>query len=108
MKKGDIVLVNLFHGIGHEQYSERPAILISDTKTGMAIIIPLTTNIKALRLPYALAISSDDENNLSRQSIALIFQIRAIDKIRIIRILGSINKDLQNKIDKILKEMFQL
>ncbi len=48
MKKGDVLIVNLTPEVGHEQYGQRPAILISDTKTSVAIVIPLTTNLEAL------------------------------------------------------------
>jgi len=108
MRRGDVCIVNLVAGIGHEQYGQRPAILISDTKTGTAIVIPLTTNLEALRFPFTLAILSDRQNNLKQESVALVFHIRAIDKSRITKIVGKINTDLQKKIDKILREMLSL
>lgn len=40
MRKGDICVVDLSLGTGHEQRGERPAILISDTKTNIVVIIP--------------------------------------------------------------------
>ena len=39
MKKGDICVIELTIGAGHEQYGERPAVLISDTKTNMVVVI---------------------------------------------------------------------
>jgi len=56
MKKGDVCIIDLVAGVGHEQYSQRPAILISDTKTSIVVVIPLTSNLEALRFPYTLAI----------------------------------------------------
>ncbi len=108
MKKGDICIINLVAGVGHEQYGQRPAILISDTKTGIVIVIPLTTNLEALRFPFTLAILPDNENNLKEESMALVFHIRAIDKSRIIKIIGRISKDFQKKIDKMLIEILGL
>jgi len=108
MKRGDICIVNLVAGIGHEQYGQRPAILISDTKTGIVIVIPLTSNLEALRFPYTLAILPDKQNNLKQKSVALIFHIRAIDKTRILKVIGKINKQTQRKIDCILREMLEL
>lgn len=95
-------------GVGHEQYGQRPAILVADTKTGIAIVIPLTTNLEALRFPFTLAILPDGQNNLRQKSVALIFHIRAIDKSRITKIIGKINKNFLKKINKILKEMLGL
>lgn len=108
MKKGDICIINLVAGAGHEQLGQRPAILVSDTKTGMVIVVPLTTNLEALRFPFTLAILPDKQNNLRKKSVALLFHIRAIDKSRIIEVIGKINKDFQKKIDKILKEMLEI
>jgi len=108
MKKGDVCIIRLVAGTGHEQYGERPAILISDTKIGMVIAIPLTTNIDALRFPYTLAILPDKQNNLKQKSVALVFHIRAVDKIRIKKVIGKIDKKLQEKIDKIIKGMLGL
>jgi mRNA-degrading endonuclease toxin of MazEF toxin-antitoxin module len=64
MKKGDVCIVNLAVGVGHDQYGQRPAILISDTKIGIVIVIPLTSNLEALRFPFTLAILPDKQNNL--------------------------------------------
>ena len=109
MRKGDICIVNLSaHQAGHEQYGKRPAILISDTKTNIIIVIPITANLEALRFPYSLAILPDKQNNLDRESVALIFHIRAMDKSRVQKVVGKINKDFQKKIDKILREMLKL
>lgn len=108
MKKGDICIVNLVAGVGHEQYGQRPAILISNTRIKIAIVIPLTTNLEALRFPYTLTIFPDKQNNLTQESVALIFQIRAIDKSRILKTIGKINKNLRKKINDILQEMLEL
>lgn len=108
MKKGDVCLVDLSISAGHEQYGQRPAILISDTKTEIAIIIPLTSNLEALRFLYTLSFFPDDKNNLNQKSVALIFHIRAIDKSRIVKIIGKIDLKSQKKIDEILKKMLEL
>ena len=108
MKRGDVCLVNLNLGVGHEQYGERPAILISDTKTKIVIVIPLTANLEALRFPYTLVILPNAKNNLKQKSAALIFHIRAIDKARILKAIGKIDLKLQKEIDEILKRMLGL
>jgi mRNA interferase MazF len=108
MKKGDVCVINLVVEVGHEQYGQRPAILISETKTDIVIVIPLSSNLEVLRFPYTLAILPDKQNNLKEKSVALIFHIRAIDKTRISKIIGKINKQTQRKIDCILREMLGL
>ncbi len=108
MKKGDICVIHLAAGIGHEQFGERPAILMSDSEADVATVIPLTTNREALRFHHALVILPDKQNNLKHESVALIFHIRAIDRTRISKIIGRINKKYQEKIDKTLREMLKL
>jgi mRNA interferase MazF len=108
MKKGDICIINLAVEVGHEQYGQRPAIVIADTGLGILIVIPLTSNLEALRFPYTLAILPDKQNNLKQKSVALIFHIRAIDKSRVLKTIGKINKQVERKIDFILKEMLGL
>jgi len=108
MKKGDILIVDLISGLGREQYGQRPAILICDTKTDIIVIIPLTSNLGALRFPYTLTIFPDKENNLKETSVALIFQIRAIDKSRVVKVIGRINKNMEKKINSILREMLNI
>ncbi|MBI4993657.1 type II toxin-antitoxin system PemK/MazF family toxin [Candidatus Wolfebacteria bacterium] len=108
MRKGDICLINLSFGAGHEQFGERPAVLISDTKTKIVIVIPLTANFESLRFPYTLAILPDAKNNLKQKSVALVFHLRAIDKKRILKIIGRIDLKSQRKLDEILKQMLEL
>ncbi len=108
MKKGAICVVDLVAGVGHEQHGERPAILVSNTKIGIIIVVPLTTNLEALRFPYTLAILPDKQSNLKQKSVALIFHLRAIDEKRVKKIIGRIDKKLQAKIDQIIKEMLDL
>ncbi len=108
MKRGDICVVKLTNNVSHEQQGERPAVLISDTKTGIIIVIPLTTNLEALRFPFVLTILPDKKNNLKQESIALIFHIRSIDKTRVKKIIGKIDIKTQRKINRIIKEMLKL
>ncbi len=108
MKKGDLCLVNLSVGEGHEQYGTRPAITISDTSIDIIVVIPITSNLNALRFPYTITLFPDKQNNLDRESVALVFHVRAIDKSRITKVIGEISKELQEKIDNILREMLKL
>jgi len=108
MKKGDVCIIKLSIEVGHEQYGQRPAIVISDTGVGILIVIPLTSNLEALRFPYTLEILPDKHNNLKQKSVALVFHLRAIDKSRVVKIVGKINNQIKKKIDFILKEMLGL
>lgn len=108
MNKGDILIVNLEAGLGHEQHGERPAILISDTKTNILIVVPLTAKLEALCFPHTLTISPEKGNGLNQDSVALLFHLKAIDKFRVNKVIGKLSKNIESKIDKILKGMLKL
>ena len=105
MKKGDVYYVNLSSGFGHEQHGFRPAILISESIAGLVVVIPLTTNLEALRFPYVTSIFISSLNNLEQDSVALIFQIKSIDKNRLHNKIGSISSSDLKKIDSQIKKM---
>ena len=100
--------IDLSHGTGHEQYGKRPAVLISDTKTNIAIVVPITSNMEALKFPHTLIIAPDKQNKLDQKSIAMIFQLRAVDKTRITKIIGRLNKNIGDTLDKMIRKMLNL
>lgn len=108
MKKGDIYLVDLSSGVGHEQHGFRPAILVSESIAGMVVVLPLTTNLEALRFPYTLSIIESSVNNLEQNSVALIFQIKSIDKNRLRKKIGILPSSDLKKIDSQMKKMLRL
>ena len=112
MKKADeerrCLHIDLSHGTGHEQYGKRPAVLISDTKTNIAIVVPITSNMEALKFPHTLIIAPDKQNKLEQKSIAMIFQLRAVDKTRITKIIGRLNKNIGDTLDKMIRKMLDL
>jgi mRNA interferase MazF len=108
MTKGDIWLVDLPTGEGHEQQGPRPAILLTNTNTDLAIVIPCTSNIRALRFPYTLEIRPTKNNGLTTISIALIFQIRAIDASRLKKKIGTLEEQDISQINQFLKKLLTL
>lgn len=108
MEKGDICIIDLSLGIGHEQRGKRPAVLISNTKTNIAIMVPITSNPEALRFSHTLIIKPDKQNKLNQKSVAMIFQLRSIDKARIIKTIGKLNKKGCDELDKIIRKMLDL
>lgn len=108
MKKGDIYLLDLTSNFGHEQSGFRPAIVMSQANTGMIIVVPLTTNLEALRFSYTLSILPNAVNNLTQNSIALVFQLKSLDQKRFKKKIGHLgNQDLA-KLEKTIKELLGL
>ena len=107
MKIGDLYLVEIPAIGGHEQSGYRPAIILQSEcrleEIPTVLIIPLTSKIKATAFPFTLSIKPDKSNNLSSASVALVFQLRAIDKRRLKQKLGSLTNNDIKKIQKIVK-----
>src|SRR3989344_5649670 len=98
MKRGEVWLVQLGQNFGHEQQGLRPAIILTDTSTSLVFVIPLTANLKSLRFPYTIQIESTGQNGLDTNSVALIFHLRSIDKRRLVKTMGMIEKPALKKI----------
>ncbi len=107
MKKGEIWLVELPSADGREQVGSRPAIIMAETEV-VNIILPLTSNIQALRFPHTIEIKPSKKNNLNSISVGLVFQIRALDKKRFKNKLGELDEKNLKEADTMLKKMLNL
>ncbi|MBU4202286.1 MAG: type II toxin-antitoxin system PemK/MazF family toxin [Candidatus Altiarchaeales archaeon] len=108
MNKGDVWLVQLPQTNGHEQAGTRPVVILRETEANIAVVIPFTSNIQALRFPHTLEIRPSKENGLKDISVALVFQIRAIDKKRLVRRAGKLSAKSLEKVDSMLKKLLGL
>ena len=109
MARGDILLVSLPSSDGREQSGRRPAVAVQTDVSGepMLMVAPITSNLKALRFKFSVQIEPSAENGLQMTSIVMVFQMRAIDKARVVKKLGALSTaDLQqvdSEIWKLLK-----
>lgn len=92
-KTGDVFLANLELVKGSEQGGERPVIVFQNPDlnkfTSTFICIPLTTNLSRMGLPGTCFIKKGD-GGLPQDSIALCFQLKAIDKSRLTKRYGAL------------------
>ena len=99
---GDIYLVEIPASVteGREQQGLRPAIIVQTSdnidKIPTILIIPFTTQIKA------------SNNNLSSVSVALIFQLRAIDKKRLKNKIGKLNSKDTEVLKQTIKTLLNI
>jgi len=103
VKRFDIFLINLDPTIGSEIRKARPCLIISPNEMNnfitTVIIAPMTTKGRdyPTRVPCTF----------KRKSGQIVLdQIRTVDKIRLIKKLGSIDVDSQEKVFSTLAEMF--
>jgi mRNA interferase MazF len=92
-----VIFVEIPASGGHEQQGVRPAIIVQTSENidrfPTVLIVPFTTQIKASNFPFTFVVEPDSTNNLTSTSVALVFQLRAIDKKRLKNKLGSLSTD---------------
>ncbi len=108
MNKGEIWLVEMPETNGHEQAGKRPVIAVADANSNIAIVLPFTSNIQALRFPHTIEVEPSKQNGLAAKSIALVFQIRAIDKKRLKSKIGTLENTIAKKMDDMLKDLLRV
>jgi mRNA interferase MazF len=81
LKRGEIWLVSLDDGKGHEQKGDRPAIILGGANN-LHTVIPLTTNITLASFSHTHILEPTKENGLDQDSVAMVHQIVSIDKGR--------------------------
>ena len=95
MSVGDIHWVELPNIGGREQSGRRPAIVMQDDAYASAlpttVVVPLSSAIGALRFAGTQRIKATQASGLRIDSVALIFQIRAIDRSRVTTKIGTVN-----------------
>ena len=113
IKTGEIWWVdlssNLNDTIGHETQKTRPCLAVANCKeTKFLIIIPFQSNLDANRLPHTLTIKKHQNNGLKKDSVAIIFQMRSVDYMRIRSYCGTISNQYLFKIKNIIKDLLNL
>ena len=99
VKRGDLFYADLSVGVGSEQSGIRPVVVIQND-SGTIIISPLTSS-KKKNIPTHTFIKSRDD--LKENSIALLEQMRTIDKSRLIRKIGELTPLEMERINKCIR-----
>jgi len=112
MNVGDVYSVEIPSSDGHEQSGARPAIIVQairfEKQLPTILIVPLTSQLAAQSFPGTFLIKPDAENGLTMPSIALVFQLRAIDKRRLKRKIGKLSSTHLIEMQKHIKDLLQL
>ena len=104
-KRGEIYLVNFDPAIGAEIKKTRPALIlqndIANRYSSVTIVAAITSfsNKDGKTYPTEVFISGS-EGGLDNDSVALLNQIRTIDKGRLVKKLGVLKDKTMAKIDK--------
>lgn len=104
IKRGDIYKADLSPVVGSEQGGIRPVVIVQNDMgnrySPTIIVVPITTRLNKKNLPTHTKINN---SSLLKESIALMEQIRTIDKSRLIEFIGVLNENEMNRITEALR-----
>lgn len=111
IKRGDLWTADLRPGQGFEVSKKRPCVIVSNNTVNKisptVVIIPLSSQTYKVLGPERLFITKK-ESKLAKDSVILVTQIRAIDKTRLIRPIGSISKAKLQEVEEAIKIVLDL
>jgi len=103
VKRFDVYLVSLDPAIGSEIKKTRPCVIVSPDEMNGAlntvIAAPMTTTIRR----YPSRVQTTFQN---KKCEIVLDQLRAVDKKRLVKKLGSIHHSAATKVLQVLQEMF--
>ena len=100
VKRGEVYFANLDPAIGSEQGGIRPVVIVQNdigNTHSTTTIAAITTNDRHSRMPTHVNLRSSCEP--LKDSVALLEQLRTIDKSRLIAYIGTLSKETMKKID---------
>jgi mRNA interferase MazF len=104
--RGMIIEVDFDPMVGHEQGRPRPCVVVQNDVgnrfSSMTIVVPLTdaTHIRKPSAIYVLVKKGD--GGLRKDSILLGDQIRAVDLVRVRRVIGVLSPETMLQVDRAL------
>jgi mRNA interferase MazF len=115
MARGDVLRINLPAppgGSGREQAGRRPAIVVQTDSPELNLptlmVVPTTGELAALRFPFTFQVQPTPRNGLTMPSVVLVFQLRAIDRVRILEIVGQLEPEHLERLNNEMRRLLQL
>jgi len=103
IRQYDVILINLNPTVGHEIKKSRPCLVISpdelNRNVNTVVIAPMTTRSHALPTRVSLSFQG-------KKGWIVLDQIRSIDRLRVLKHLGSIDHRTALEVRSVLKETF--
>jgi mRNA interferase MazF len=106
-RRGEIYLTALDPTIGREIQKTRPALIVqndvSNRLSEITILAPITSMVRFPLNPVHVLLAADRMTGLSVTSVAVFNQIRAVDRIRLVKRLGSVDQATLELVDEAIK-----
>jgi mRNA interferase MazF len=103
MNRFDVFLVNLDPTIGHEIKKTRPCLIISPNEMNRFIATIIIAPITSKGRDYPSRVDCTFQGIKGQ---IVLDQLRTVDKLRLVKRLGAISGNTQQKVLQVLNEMF--
>ena len=111
-KRGEIYLTALDPAVGHEIEKTRPALVVqndtSNRYSAVTMVAPITSTVRLPPSPLHVLLPADPSTGLTVSSVAVFNQIRAVDRKRLIKKLGTVDALVLAQVDDAIKAAFGL
>ena len=109
-KRGEIYLTTLDPTVGREIRKTRPALVIQNDTSNQydatTMVAPITSTVRFPLSPVHVLLPAGSSTGLSVPSVAVFNQIRAVDRVRLIRKLGEVSEDVILQVDQAIHVAF--
>ncbi len=106
-RRGEIYLTALDPTLGREIQKTRPALVIqndlANRVTGITIVAPITSTVRFPLNPVHVLLPADKATGLTATSVAVFNQIRAVDRMRLVKRLGEIDDATMEQVDEAIQ-----
>ena len=103
-RRGEIYLAALDPTIGREIKKTRPALVVQNDVanefSGTTLVAPITSRVRIPLSPVHVLLSAGVKTGLSSASVALLNQIRTVDRLRLVKRLGAVDSATMHLIDE--------
>jgi len=103
-KRGEIYLTALDPTIGSEIQKTRPALVIQNDVgnrvSSTTIVAPISSTVRFPLSPVHVLLIAGKPSGLSVDSVALVNQIRTVDRARLIKRLGTVDASTMRQVEE--------
>ena len=106
-RRGEIYLTALDPALSREIQKTRPALVIqndvSNRLSDISIVAPITSTVRFPLNPVHVLLAADENTGLPVTSVALLNQVRAVDRLRFLKRLGAIDEQTLERVDEAIR-----
>jgi len=107
INRGGVYLVSFDPTVGHEIKKTRPALVIQNDVcnrySSLTIVAAITSKVSPVPYPVEVVVEPTNTNGLSVRSAIRLDQIRTVDRQRLIKRLGQIDRSTLARVDQATK-----